>query len=157
MRPKGSTAELERRRATALKLRAEGMTQSKVGEIVGASRQTVSEWEKQARKGKLRPYMRSKGRQPDLGRREVRKLERLLDKGAYAYGFSSAHWTLDRIAKVIFDTFGLRYTESGVWHVLNRMGWSCQRPQRVAAERDDEAISTWKRVEFARAQKSGSN
>ncbi len=30
MRPKGSTAELERRRATALKLRAEGMAQSRL-------------------------------------------------------------------------------------------------------------------------------
>ena len=156
MRPKGTPAELERRRTMALKLRAEGLTQAKVAEIVGASRQTVSEWEKKKRTGKLRPYKQSKGRKPDLGAREVRQLERILDKGAYAYGFSSAHWTLDRIAKVVFDTFGRRYTESGVWHILNRMGWSCQRPQRVAAERDEATISTWKRVVFARAQKSGS-
>lgn len=155
MRPKGSPEQLEQRRTTALRLRAEGMTQSKVGEMVGVSRQTVSIWDREAQAGKLRPYTHPKGREPGLTAKNIRKLERLLDKGAYAYGFPSAHWTLDRIAKVIYDTFGVRYSESGVWHILNRMGWSCQRPQRIAAERDDEAIATWKRVEFARAQKSG--
>jgi transposase len=74
----------------------------------------------------------------------VKRLEKALDQGAYAFGYAEAHWTLDRIGQVIWQLFGVRYQPSGVWHVLVRMGLSCQRPQRRDLRRDEVAIARWK-------------
>jgi len=72
-------------------------------------------------------------------------LERALGRGAYAYGYAEDYWTLDRIAHLIWDLFRVRYRPSGVWYLLQRLGWSCQKPQRRTLQRDDEAIAHWKR------------
>jgi hypothetical protein len=67
-----------------------------------------------------------------------------LKRGAYAYGYEEDYWTLNRIAHLIWDLFHVRYHPSGVWHVLQRVDWSCQKPQRRGLQRDDEAIAHWK-------------
>ena len=41
---------------------------------------------------------------------------------------------------------------SGVWHLLHRMGWSCQKPERRA--RDEDAIVTWHKRDWPRLKKS---
>jgi len=61
-----------------------------------------------------------------------------------AYGYAEDYWTLDRIAHRIWDLFRVRYRPSGVWYLLQRLGWSCQKPQRRTLQRDDEAIAHWK-------------
>jgi len=71
-------------------------------------------------------------------------LIRALERGAYAYGYAEDYWTLDRIARLIWDLFRVRYRPSSVWYLLQRLGWSCQKPQRRALHRDDEAIAHWK-------------
>ena len=48
------------------------------------------------------------------------------------------------IVQVIWQEFGVRYHPSSVWHILRKMGWSSQRPQRRPFQRDDEAIEEWK-------------
>jgi len=73
--------------------------------------------------------------------------KRLIDEGrevAEAYGFYGSHWTLDRITQVIWQEFGVRYHPSSVWHILRKLGWSSQRPQRRPFNRDDKAIENWK-------------
>jgi transposase len=71
-------------------------------------------------------------------------LERALGRGAYVYGYAEDYWALDRIAHLIWDLFRVRYRPSGVWYLLQRLGWSCQKPQRRTLQRDDEAIAHWK-------------
>lgn len=39
----------------------------------------------------------------------------------------------------------MRYHPSSVWHLLHKLGWSCQRPQRQPLQRDDRVIAHWKR------------
>jgi putative transposase len=58
------------------------------------------------------------------------------------------------VAKVIEEQFGIEYDPSGVWHVLRRMGWSCQKPERQARERDEDAIATWRKTDWPRIKKS---
>ena len=38
-------------------------------------------------------------------------------------------------------------------HVMDRMGWSSQKPQRLAIQRDEEAIVSWKRRGWPRIKK----
>jgi hypothetical protein len=41
-----------------------------------------------------------------------------------------------------------------VGRLLARMGWSCQKPERRAAERDEAAIRRWRDERFPEAKKT---
>jgi transposase len=71
-------------------------------------------------------------------------LLKLLLKGASAHGFSTALWTLPRVATVIARTFGVTYHPAHVWKILRGEGWTCQQPARRARERDEAAIQRWR-------------
>ena len=73
-----------------------------------------------------------------------RSLLKLLLKGATAHGFSTDLWTLPRVAEIIARTFGVRYHPAHVWKILRGEGWSCQKPERRARERDEAAIQRWR-------------
>ncbi|WP_223839100.1 helix-turn-helix domain-containing protein [Saccharopolyspora pogona] len=63
-------------------------------------------------------------------------------------------WTLARVAEVIERITGVRYSLTQTWSILGeRLGWSRQSPARRAAERDDEAIEEWIKVEWPRIKK----
>jgi transposase len=77
-----------------------------------------------------------------------------LSQGARAHGCHNELWTLARIAMVIERHFGITYCPSGVWHLMGRLGWSAQKPQRRARERDEQAIAKWLREDWPRIKKS---
>jgi transposase len=80
-------------------------------------------------------------------------LESALKRGAFAHGYAEDYWTLERIAHVIWDLFGTRYRPSGVWYLMQRLGWSCQKPQRRSLARDDQAVAHWKRYVWPQIKK----
>jgi transposase len=88
-----------------------------------------------------------------LNARQLRRLEHQLGRGAFAHGYAEEYWTLDRIAQLIWRLFQVRYHPSGVWHLLTRMGWSSQRPQRQAVQRDDAKIAHWTRYGWPQIKK----
>ena len=69
------------------------------------------------------------------------------------HGFPTDLWTLARIAELIERKFDVSYDPSGVWHVMARMNWSAQKPERQARERDAEAVQTWRTRDWARIKK----
>jgi putative transposase len=76
-----------------------------------------------------------------------------LKRGAYAWGYAEDYWTLDRMAHLIWHLFRERYRSSGVWYVLQRLGWSSQEPQRRGLARDEKAIAHWKRYVWPHIKK----
>ena len=79
-------------------------------------------------------------------------IEQALLEGALAHGFATDVWTLDRIAVVIQGLTGVRCpTRDG--GCCARLGWSVQRPQRQAKERDEDAIQHWVAHEWPRIKK----
>jgi transposase len=45
---------------------------------------------------------------------------------------------------VISERFDVQYTSlSGMWRLLRRIGYSPQRPARVAVEADEDAVVEW--------------
>jgi len=40
-----------------------------------------------------------------------------------------------------------------VWYILRDMGWSPQKPERRARERDEEAIEQWREEGWAQIKK----
>jgi len=155
MRTPGKPEELECQRLQAHALLQAGVRPSEVARRLGVSPAAVSRWKtrseharRESLKAKLHPGPRSK-----LMAAQRRELERLLLQGPLAHGYQTDLWTLKRIGEVIETQFGVRYDPSGVWHVLRGLGWSCQKPEGRARERDEEAIARWRQQDWPRIKK----
>lgn len=155
MRTKGTAAELEQRRRLALALLDQGMKGAQVARTLDVSRAAVTRWrqayEKHGPAGlAAKPHP---GARPRLSAAQRRRLARLLLKGPRRHGYRTELWTLGRVAEVIATTFGVEYHPCHVWKVLRGMGWSCQKPERRARERDEEAIRRWRQEDWPRIKK----
>ncbi len=151
----GSRKDAERRRMRAMTLLDQGRSQSEVARQLGVTPAAVSQWVKSRDEGgnaaiRAKPHP---GPRPKLNNRQFQRLEKLLLRGPPKHGYPTELWTLKRVAEVIEKHFGVRYDPSGVWHVLRRMGWSCQKPERRARERDEDAIVQWRKKDWPRIKK----
>ena len=152
----GLRKEAERRRRRAMALLDQGQSQAQVARQLGVTSAAVCQWVKARRSGgdealRAKPHP---GRLPYLNAKQLARLEKQLSRGPTRCGYRTALWTLRRVAEVIEKHFDIHYDPSGVWHVLRRMGWSCQKPERRARERDEDAIVTWRKTDWPRIKKS---
>lgn len=155
MRPHGSPQELQERRTHAISLLKEGYQPVDVAHIVGVDRRSVRRWnsayKKKGQKGiEANP---ASGRPPKLNTRDKKKLEKALLKGAMAVGFTTELWTCPRVAKLIEKLFGVNYHAHHVSKLLHSLGWTPQKPQRIAKERDEKEIKRWIKEEWPRIKK----
>jgi len=151
MRPYGTSKQLQKRRQRAFGLLKRGKSVVEVAAQVDVTRWSVYRWrQKEATKQKSH---RAPGKPAYVSNEHIKQLEQELLRGAYAHGYSEDYWTLDRIGHLIWDLFGIRYTPSGVWRLLDRMNWSCQKVQRLALQRNEAAIKSWKRYTWPRIKK----
>lgn len=153
MRPIGTPQQLAARRERARTLLAAGQSVTVVARALGVSRQAIYLWQAQPPAEKRKQAKRAPGRPCKLTAGQQRQLIGVLLKGAFAYGYPTDHWTLERIAHVIFQRFGVRYHPSGVWGLMQRLDWSNQKMARVGLERDEDAIASWKRRVWPRVKK----
>ena len=123
MKHKRDFKALEKRRLKGAKLLARGMSKSEVAPEPGVARQTVATWEQRLAEG---------GKES-------------LKRGALAAGYPTELWTLPRIGKVITRQFGVEYSTGHLWHLLRRLGFSCQKPEKRAIQRNEPEIVRWKR------------
>lgn len=144
MRPCGTSEQLARRRQRAQDLRRRGLSPQQVARRIGVTVRSVRRWQRESKRSKRKRGARGPGHPCRLTASQLRRLERALGRGAFAYGYTEDYWTLDRIAHLIWELFGVRYRPSGVWYLLQRLEWSSQKPQRRTLQRDDEAIAHWK-------------
>ena len=93
------------------------------------------------------------GRPPKLKLRQRERLLRLLARGARAYGHPNELWTTRRIARLIEREFGVTYHFAHVSRILAECGWSWQKPERRAVERNEPAIAHWKRYRWVEIKK----
>ncbi len=96
----------------------------------------------------------SPGRPLKLDEAERKRLLRLLLKGSTAYGYRTNLWTTARIAELVEREFGVRYHRDHVGRLMHSLGWSAQKPERRALERDEEEIARWKQKEWPRIKKT---
>jgi transposase len=152
MRSYGTSEQLGKRRRHALELLKQGKTVREVAAQVGVNPQSVRRWRREQKHLKKKSE-RPPGRPSYLTKAQIKQLEKELLRGAYAHGYSEDYWTLDRVGHVIWSLFKVRYEQSGVWRLLTRMGWSSQKVQRLAIQRDDDAIVSWKGRVWPRIKK----
>ncbi len=126
---------------------AQGRSQAEVAGEFGVSRESARRWHQRWQAGGA-AALQSRGRpgpDPKISDAHLPAIEQALLEGATAAGFDNDLWTLERIAVVIERLTGVRLPVGSVWRLLHqRLGWSVQRPERRAKERDDEAaIQRW--------------
>lgn len=90
----------------------------------------------------------SAGPKSKLTNKQTREITQALLEGPEAHGYKTALWTLPRVAVLIKELTGVGYHPGHVWRLLGASGFSCQRPERRAVERDEKAIRRWQRVEW---------
>lgn len=140
-----SFAEKQRARNLAAGMFEQGLSNADIARSVGVARQTVSLWrriwDEQGVDGlKIKPV----GPVPRLSDEDWRDIEQALLEGPRAHGYATELWTLERIADLIEEIKGVRHNSAYVWRLLKRLGWSCQKPERRARERDEEEIQKWR-------------
>jgi len=155
MRPKGSAAVLEGRRRRAMQLLRAKVSLHEVARRIGCAASSVMRWRDALRRGGQRALrVRSApGRPPKLTARQRHALVQLLTQGATAHGYETELWTTARVAELIGRRFGVYYHRDHVGRLLHQLGWSHQKPERRAAERDEAAIARWKRVRWPAVKK----
>ncbi len=137
---------LEKRRLKGGKLLARGVSKSEVARQLGVARQTVASWERRmAEDGRAGLKRGELGRPRQLDTEQERELGKTLMEGALTAGYPTELWTLPRIGKLISKRFGVEYSTGHLWHLLRRMGFSCQKPEKRAIQRNEAEIARWKR------------
>jgi transposase len=134
-----------------------GWRQRQIATALGVSEGAVSQWLAQARRAgpeALKQRPRS-GRPPRLSPAQQAQVPALLRQGARAFGFRGDRWTRQRIAEVIRRAFGVRYHPAHISRLLDRWGWSRQKPMRRARQRDETAIQEWLQQQYPALVKKG--
>lgn len=153
MRPNGKSTELAKRRKRAMELLESGKRVKEVAQTISVTERSIRYWQKEAKEPKDKSGTRLPGHPSHLSDEQLKKLEQALSRGAYEQGYSEDYWTLDRMARLIWDKFKVRYHPGSVWYIMKRIGWSNQRPQRQALQRNDETIKNWKKSTHPRIKK----
>ena len=136
----------------------QGMTLEAVATAVRASTSSVKRWRDAYRKAgdeglNSTPHA---GPRPRLNAKQKEQLAKILVRGARASGFPNELWTCPRVLQVIQRRFGVTYHVNYVGALLHRLGWSVQKPEQRARERDEAAIERWRKEEWPRIKKGAS-
>ena len=144
VRPKVNSEQLEKRRYRAIKLLEDGCSVCNVVTMVGATPSSVTRW-KQAYQDKGKEGLNAKphlGRPVKLQQKQREKLSKILLDSPRTHGFSTDLWTVQRVAELINNRFGIKYHPGHVWRILLMMGFRFQRLRQPVSP-GKEAIGQW--------------
>lgn len=135
---------------------AQGIDVGQIARQLAVTRKSVNEWKRSWRAGGVQA-LASKGPGGERCRLDAGQLDALqaaLDAGPAAHGWvEDQRWTLARVAVLVGELFGVRYTPRGIGYLLHRIGWSPQVPQHVAAQQDAQAVATWVKETWSQAKR----
>jgi transposase len=155
MRTPENGKEAERRRVRALALVQQGLSSAAIGHRLGIDPRTVRRWKarfrRRGRRGlQTRP---APGARCRLTKQQRNGLTQRLLAGARAQGFTSDLWTCPRIALLIEQQYQVHYHVDHIPRLMRSLGFSVQKPQRQARERDEGAIRDWIDRDWKRIKK----
>jgi transposase len=139
--------ETVRRRLRAGRMMLAGKTPAQAAHAVGVARQTAYTWKGVLDEGGIDALraMPSRGRPARLDEQQLQALAHMLLDKPTDHGFGTELWTLKRVAVLIERQYGVKFGQTQIWRILGALGFSAQKPERRAIERDEDAVQTWKR------------
>lgn len=149
--------QMAERRAEGVRLLKAGkLSQHAIALQLGVSDAAVSKWKRLlAEQGEEALKMRkAPGRPPKLDEKSKAELVETLKSGAVAAGFPTEQWTQARVQAVIKRDYGVSYHKNHISRLLHDLGWSVQKPETRALERDEELILAWLKKDWPAIKKS---
>lgn len=139
--------ETVRRRLRAGRMLLAGKTPAEAARAVGVARQTAYTWKAVLDEGGIDALraMPPRGRPARLDEQQLQTLGRLLLDKPTTHGFGTELWTLKRIGVLIQRRWGVTFSQTHIWRILGELGFSVQKPDKRAIERDEDAVQTWRR------------
>ena len=140
-----SEAAKKRLRAGRMLLAGKGCAE--VALAVGVARQTVYTWKGLLDEGGIDALraVPERGRPAQLDEEQLAAVRTALLRNPTEHGFGTELWTLKRVGAVIERMHGVRFGQTQVWRILGSLGFSPQKPEKRAIERNDDAVRAWKR------------
>ncbi len=86
MRPKGTSEQLAQVRNRGLSLLEAGKKPKEVAEILNVTPRCVNRWRQKTKTPKRKKATRPPGRPRKLSEKQIKRLEKALDQGAYTFG-----------------------------------------------------------------------
>ena len=151
--PKRSPTQWRQLRQAAGEYFAAGERPATVARALNICHESARLWYHRWRADAAVPPLQPRGRRPQLGPEQLARLAAELERTALAHGYATELWTLARIADLIYQLFGVRHHPSYVFRLLRGLGWTCQKPDQRAKERDEAAIQRWVREDWPALKK----
>lgn len=147
-----------KKRVLAGRLLLNGKKPAEVALAVGVARQTVYTWKALLDEGGVDALRSapSRGRPPRLDETELESLRRVLLQKPTEHGFGTELWTLKRVGVVIQRMYDVKFGQTQIWRLLGALGFSVQKPDRRAIERNEDTVRGWKRSTFPSLKKKPS-
>ncbi|WP_132126479.1 helix-turn-helix domain-containing protein [Actinocrispum wychmicini] len=150
-------AKREQVRQRAAEMFEQGATAVEVAHALEVSEKSARAWRRTWTTGGAEA-LASKGPpgpKTKLNQRQITRLEHALLEGPAAAGWrEDQRWTLARVKTLIGRMFHISYSLKGVALLLHRLGWTPQVPVHRAAERNDDAVTTWRKTTWPQVKGS---
>ena len=145
-----SEAAKKRVKAGRMLLAGKGCTE--VALAVDVARQTVYTCKRLLNEGGIDALgeVPERGCPAQLDGQQLAALRKALLQSPTEHGFGTELWTLKRVRAVIESPHGVRFSQVHLWRILGAMGFSAQKPEKRALERNEDAVRNWKRNTWPR-------
>lgn len=140
-----SEATKKRLKAGRMLLAGKGCAEAALA--VGVARQTVYTWKRLLDEGGIDALraVPERGRPAQLDVQQLAAVCAALLQSPTEHGFGTELWTVKRVGAVIERMHGVRFGQTQVWRILGALGFSPQKPEKRAIERNEDAVRAWKR------------
>ena len=141
-------------RKIALKLVKRGEKQKAVADIIGVSRQTISEWVSKSRRGdKYTISGKRRGRKVGehriINNDQAEEIQNHINNSRPEYhNIKSALWSRKSINALIKKYYGFFLPLSTIGEYLRRWGYTAQRPKKLAYEQQPARVEYWLDEEY---------
>jgi transposase len=155
---KTGLSEATKKRVKAGRLLLAGKGCAEVAVAVGVARQTIYTWKRLLDEGGIDALraVPERGRPAQLDVVQLEAVRAAILQSPTEHGFGTELWTLKRVGTVIERLHGVRFGQTNVWRILGSLGFSPQKPEKRAIERNEDAMRSWKRSTWPALKKKPS-
>jgi transposase len=150
--------EATKKRIKTARLLQRGKTPAEIALAVGVARQTVYTWKALFEDGGIEALraVPLRGRPARLDESQREELRRAIMQNPTEHGFGTELWTLKRVGVVIKRLHDVKFSQAQIWRILVSLGFSPQKPDKRAIERNEEVVRRWKRSKWPALKKKPS-
>jgi transposase len=156
-KPSLSRKDKEKRRLKAAKMFEKGLTQAEVVRKFKVTSAAACQWYEAWKKGG-NDALKSKGHpgfESELTSEKKKAFRKAILKGPLAFGYETDLWTLSRLKTVMKKINKIDFSEGWIWKIVRDLGFTPQKPQVKAKQRDEKAIKQWKEKTLPDLKKMG--